>query len=411
MLRTRLIGPLLACALWLPGAPGAAELVAARLWPSPDNTRLTLESTQPLQYKDFTVSGPDRLVVDIHDIDAGKVLADLAARVTPDDRFVASIHSALNRPGVTRVVLTLKQPVKADIFPLKPMGDYQHRLVVDLYPADADDPPARAARKKAPLVQATRTPKAEADKAEAQVERFVTVAIDAGHGGEDPGAKGASGALEKDVTLAIARRVKDKIDRQENMRGVLVRDGDYFIPLAGRVSKARALGAHVFVSIHADAFIRPDARGSSVFVLSEHGASSAQARWLANKENESDRLGGTIELKRYNAVPFLAPTLVSMSRDKMIEFSMKLGRSVLREVGSVNALHKGDVEQAGFAVLKAPDIPSILVETAFISNPEEEKRLTNEAYQDRLADSIVAGIKDFIAKMPPDKGVRVAQQF
>ena len=236
------------------------------------------------------------------------------------------------------------------------------------------------------------------DKPEApQYARLITVAIDAGHGGEDPGASGANGSHEKDITLALAKKLKQKIDAQENMRAVLIRDGDYFVPLGQRVVKARALKADLFVSIHADAFIKPDARGSSVFALSEHGATSVAARWLAKKENDADLIGGVnVDVKD----PFLKRTLIDLSQTATINDSLKLGRAVLKEIGSVNTLHKGEVEQAGFAVLKAPDIPSILVETAFISNPDEEKRLNNPAYQDKLVDAIADGIKDYFDKHP-----------
>jgi N-acetylmuramoyl-L-alanine amidase len=239
-----------------------------------------------------------------------------------------------------------------------------------------------------------------------QYARLITVAIDAGHGGEDPGAIGASGTYEKNITLAISRKLKQKLDAVENMRGVLIRDGDYFIPLAKRVNKARAVKADLFVSIHADAFIRPQARGSSVFALSENGASSVAARWLAKKENEADLVGGVnIDVKD----PFLKRTLLDLSQTATINDSLKLGRSVLKEIGGVNTLHKPHVEQAGFAVLKSPDIPSILIETAFISNPEEEKRLKDEAYQNKLVDAIVAGIRDYFEQNPLTSPTRLTR--
>jgi N-acetylmuramoyl-L-alanine amidase len=228
--------------------------------------------------------------------------------------------------------------------------------------------------------------------------RLVTVAIDAGHGGEDPGARGRNGTLEKDVTFSIAKRVKAKIDQEENMRAVLTRDGDYFVPLGTRVVKARKVSADLFVSIHADAFNKPDARGSSVFALSEHGATSAAARWLAKRENDADLIGGVnIDVKD----KYLKQTLLDLSQTATINDSMKLAKAVLSELGGINTLHKGAVEQAGFAVLKAPDIPSILVETAFITNPEEEARLGDDAYQDKIAEAIVAGIKRYFANNPP----------
>jgi len=238
-----------------------------------------------------------------------------------------------------------------------------------------------------------------------KVDRLVIVAIDAGHGGEDPGARGKGGTREKNVTLAIARRLKARIDREPNMRAVMVRDGDYFIPLAERVAKSRRVRADLFVSIHADAWVRPDARGSSVFALSERGATSTAARLLAQRENQSDLIGGVnLGVKD----PVLARTLLDLSLTATINDSLKLGKAVLTELGDVNALHKEQVEQAGFAVLKAPDVPSILVETAFISNPEEEKRLKDSAYQDRIAGAILGGIKRYLAQNPPLARARVA---
>ena len=236
-------------------------------------------------------------------------------------------------------------------------------------------------------------------------ERTLIVAIDAGHGGEDPGAKGRRGTYEKNVTLAIAHKLKEVIDREPNMRGVLTRDGDYFIPLQGRVQKARRLNADLFVSVHADSFIRPDARGSSVFALSEHGATSAAARWLAKKENEADLIGG---VNLDVADPYLKQTLLDLSQTATINDSLKLARAVLDNLGRINTLHKGTVEQAGFAVLKSPDIPSILVETAFISNPAEEQKLTDEGYQQKLAEAIFSGIKNYFAKNPALSRTRAA---
>ncbi|MFP5402105.1 MAG: N-acetylmuramoyl-L-alanine amidase, partial [Gammaproteobacteria bacterium] len=295
----------------------------------------------------------------------------------------------LNRPGVTRVVVELKQPVKPSVFQLQPTGQYGHRLVVDLYPAEG------GAQGAAPQAVPASVPPAR--PAVPQYSRLITVAIDAGHGGEDPGAVGAAGTYEKHITLSVAKKLKERLDAQENMRGVLIRDGDYFVPLAQRVSKARAVKADLFISIHADAFIKPHARGSSVFALSENGATSVAARWLAKKENDADLIGGiNIDVKD----PFLKRTLIDLSQTATINDSLKLGDAVLQRIGNVNTLHKPHVEQAGFAVLKAPDIPSILIETAFISNPEEEKRLNDPGYQDKLVDAIVDGVKHYFATHP-----------
>jgi N-acetylmuramoyl-L-alanine amidase len=234
--------------------------------------------------------------------------------------------------------------------------------------------------------------------AQAGVARLITIALDPGHGGEDPGATGSAGTHEKDVALAIAERVRDRIDAEPNMRAMLTRDDDYFVPLNVRVQKARRVQADLFVSIHADAFVTPDAHGSSVFALSESGASSSAARWLAQNENDADLIGG-VNIHTHDVQ--LARVLLDLSTTAQINDSLKLGNAVLHELGGVNRLHKDSVEQAGFAVLKAPDIPSILVETAFISNPDEEKRLNDDSYKDHLADAIVKGIKRYFAKNPP----------
>jgi N-acetylmuramoyl-L-alanine amidase len=235
--------------------------------------------------------------------------------------------------------------------------------------------------------------------------RLITIAIDAGHGGEDPGAKGANGSREKDITLAIAKKLKLRIDQEPNMRGILTRDADFFIPLHGRVVKARNMQADLFISIHADAFVSPDARGSSVFALSEKGATSASARYLAKKENESDLIGGvSLDNKDMN----LARTLLDLSQTATINDSLKLGKNVLKNIGEINTLHKGSVEQAGFAVLKSPDIPSILVETAFISNPDEERRLNDDAYRAKLVEAILGGVKKYFAANPALAKAKVA---
>jgi N-acetylmuramoyl-L-alanine amidase len=393
----------LLCGLLVSGWAQALQISATRLWPSSDYTRITLEATQPVAHKYFLLSKPDRLVVDLEGVEAGPALDALAGQLTPDDPFIGAIRVGMNRPGVMRLVLDLKMAVKPSVFQLEPQGQYGHRLVVDLYPAQTGDPAAGlAAPPQADVAEQSTPPKptkpeAKAKKEAPQYARLITVAIDAGHGGEDPGASGANGSHEKDITLALARKLKQKIDSRENMRAVLIRDGDYFVPLGQRVVKARALKADLFVSIHADAFIKPDARGSSVFALSEHGATSVAARWRAKKENDADLIGGVnVDVKD----PFLKRTLIDLSQTATINDSLKLGRAVLKEIGSVNTLHKGEVEQAGFAVLKAPDIPSILVETAFISNPDEEKRLNNPDYQDKLVDAIADGIKDYFDKHP-----------
>ncbi len=290
---------LLSVLLWSSWAQ-ATQLTATRLWPSSDYTRITLESPQPLAHKYFSLATPGRLVIDLEGIEPGPALDALVGQLAADDPYIAAIRVGMNRPGVMRVVLDLKRAVKPSIFPLQPLAQYGHRLVIDLYPVDGT-PQAAVPAPVAP------TPKPTAP----QYKRLITVAIDAGHGGEDPGALGAAGSREKDITLALAKKLKQKIDAQENMRAVLTRDGDYFVPLAQRVSKARAAQADLFMSIHADAFIKPHARGSSVFALSESGATSTAARWLAKKENDADLIGGiNIDVKD----PSLKRTLIDLTQ-------------------------------------------------------------------------------------------------
>jgi len=425
-------------------AYAAATVTAARVWPAAEYTRITLETSSPVRFSQSIVKDPERLVLDLEGIEPNAVLTNLSAMIGEADPYIKLVRVGRFKPGVVRVVLDLKTEVKPSVFILAPIGEYGHRLVVDVYPAQSLDPlmalvdsPRQAAEggmeglgsDKVADVATAEMPVFKADpvepnatkaetgsiaeklfkpgkrKPELQVMRLVTIAIDAGHGGEDPGALGARGSHEKDVTLAIAKRLKAVVDEEPNMRGVLIRDGDYFIPLNGRVVKARKVNADLFVSIHADAFIRPDARGSSVFALSERGATSAAARWLAKKENDADLIGGVnLDVKD----PYLARTLLDLSQTATINDSLKLGKAVLNELGGINSLHKSAVEQAGFAVLKSPDIPSILVETAFISNPEEESRLTDDAYQEKMARAIFSGIKRYLAKNPPLAKSRLA---
>ena len=405
-------------------ALAAERIVASRVWPAQEYTRVTLESTRPVKHLFFSITSPERLVVDLEGMDLDEELKALPAKVGDNDPYIQSVRVAMNRPNVVRIVFDLRAEAKPSVFPLAPAGDYKHRLVVDIYPAKPADPllallqpkpdpigeigaPPLAAQAPAVEIAAVETPALPVVKVQPpskpaakvpKVDRLVIVAIDAGHGGEDPGARGRHGTREKDVTLAIARRLKAAIDKEPNMRAVMVRDGDYYIPLAERVVKARRVQADLFVSVHADAWVKPDARGSSVFALSEKGATSTAARMLAQKENQSDLIGGVnLGVKD----PVLARTLLDLSQTATISDSLKLGRHVLSELGDVNDLHKASVEQAGFAVLKAPDVPSILVETAFISNPEEEKRLKDSAYQEKMASAILGGIKRYLAQNPP----------
>lgn len=469
------------------------KIIASRVWPAQDFTRITLESNKPFVYKMQVISNPERVVLDIENVEFNQIIKSTNDRVLPTDPYIKQIRVARFQQNVVRLVVDLKDVSKPSAFTLKPTGDYNHRLVLDIYPlhdplmamlaardaatnaetqagvsetasqpvADAqvatealpnptdavEVPPITEnapATDSAQIAEQNKLPDttsgsdvAKSDKASASIGdnkqvatarpdatkpdtykpsvnkpdnpafRQITIAIDPGHGGEDPGAIGASGSREKDVTLLIAKKLKEKIDAEPNMRAILTRDGDYFIPLHDRVIKARKLQADLFLSIHADAFTNPAARGSSVFALSEKGATSAGARYLAKKENESDLIGG---VSLGGKDPVLAKTLLDLSQTATINDSLKLGKAVLTQIGEINKLHAKRVEQAGFAVLKSPDIPSILIETAFISNPEEERKLNDDAYQDRLVNSILSGIKKYFSTNPALAKTKIAQE-
>ncbi len=463
----------------------ANSVVAVRVWPAQDYTRITLESSLPFDYKMKSLQSPERIVLDIENIDLNQNVKSLSDKILASDPYIKQIRVARYQASAVRLVLDLKSEVKPNIFTLAPTGDYKYRLVLDVYPikdplmamiagreatanshtdaqlsneSKAQVAAESSALKSIPTDQATpnkdvsntkieltqsasvasdktdaSNPELVQDKLQARSKKInpnnielknaeskndqpnraysnndsrqIVIAIDAGHGGEDPGARGANGSNEKDITLMIAKRLKDKIDSEPNMRGVLTRDSDYFIPLHGRVVKARKMQADLFVSIHADSFTNSAARGSSVFALSERGATSASARYLAKKENESDLIGG---VSLDDKDPVLARTLLDLSQTATITDSLKLGKAVLAQIASINTLHTKHVEQAAFAVLKSPDIPSILVETAFISNPEEERKLNNEAYQDQLVDSILTGIKKYFSTNPALAKTKVA---
>ena len=381
-------------------------VIAVRVWPAADYTRVTIELGAPLKFSHFTIKNPERLVVDLEGVEFSGVLESLASKIDADDPNIKLLRAGRFKPGVVRLVMELKQEVRPQVFELPPVGSYGHRLVLDVYPLEPPDPLMQLLEKGEQNNDAAvgQNEPAEVAKTERKrpdrtvVDRLVTVTLDPGHGGEDPGAVGQRGSYEKNVTLSIAKRLKARIDSEPNMRAVLTRDSDFFVPLQMRVQKARRVRSDLFVSIHADAFIRPDANGSSVFALSERGASSSAARYLAQKENEADLIGGVnLDVRD----PVLARTLLDLSQTATISDSLKLGKEVLQELGGINRLHKASVEQAGFAVLKAPDIPSILIETAFISNPEEERRLNDDAYQNKMADAIMAGIRRYFAKNPP----------
>ncbi len=441
-------------------AQAALSIQSARIWPAADYTRITLESTKPISSKMTMLKDPERLALDMEGVDLSAVLKTLPDKVLATDPYIKQIRVANFKPGIVRLVVDLKTEINPQTFTLMPAGEYQYRLVLDIYPlkdpliamleqrekaeaagvnpntagpsttlsnnqgwsvsetlskseankskaeassndktssdADTGDNTKDNPKKTDSVAKTDNTPRPEKQSIKSG-QRYITIAIDAGHGGEDPGARGANGSQEKDITLAIAQKLKEYIDNEPNMRGILTRDDDYFIPLHGRVVKARNMQADLFVSIHADAFVRQDARGSSVFALSERGATSASARYLAKKENESDLIGG---VSLDDKDPNLARTLLDLSQTATINDSLKLGKAVLNNIGDINSLHRGQVEQAGFAVLKSPDIPSILVETAFISNPEEERKLNDEEYQHRLAKAILSGIKKYFASNP-----------
>jgi N-acetylmuramoyl-L-alanine amidase len=436
----------------------AASLLAVRVWPGPDYTRVTLEHDEPLKFSHFMLRDepPLRLVVDLEGIALTSQLKELVGKIDANDPYIARVRIGQNRPDVVRLVIELKGDVAPQLYQLDPVGPYRYRLLFDLYPTNPADPlmalirqstaptqpppeppppqpppPEQPPPEQPPHDRAPPEPAAppaaiaaspadeagvnrEIERAQRAVQppasaerprqsapaarRLVTVAIDAGHGGEDPGATGRRGTREKTVTLAVARRLASLMGNDAKMRVLLTRDGDYFVPLAERVQKARQVHADLFVSIHADAWVRSDARGSTVFALSEHGASSAAAAALARHENESDLIGG-VNLSKYDApVRSVALDLLTSAQ---ISDSLRFGGAVLRELEHVNRLHRAQVEQAGFAVLKAPDIPSILVETAFISNPDEELRLRDEAYQRQLAQAIFNGIQRYFERNPP----------
>lgn len=387
----------------------APSVLAVRVWPAADYTRVTLESSAAVKFSHFTVKNPERLVVDLEGVELNGVLDGLSGKIGADDPYIKLLRAGRFKPGVVRLVMELKTEVAPQVFVLAPVGEYGHRLVLDVYPANPIDPLLALLERKdlqqiplddKPVPTEPQQPAVAEQKRPGKpvVDRLVTITLDPGHGGEDPGAVGRGGSHEKNVTLAVARRLKAKIDAEPNMRAVLTRDSDFFVPLHMRVQKARRVQSDLFVSIHADAFIKPDARGASVFVLSENGASSSAARWLANKENAADLIGG---VNFGTKDPMLARTLLDLSQTATINDSLKLGKAVLGELDRVGDLHKPHVEQAGFAVLKAPDIPSILVETAFISNPEEERRLNDEAYQDKLAEAVMSGIRKYFKLNPP----------
>lgn len=436
---------------WLLGWPVAAwaqGIVGVRVWPAPIYTRVTIESDAPLVASHFLMREPERLVIDIAGYGLDSALRELVDKIRPDDPYIAAVRVGEPSPRVVRLAIDLKQPVRPEQFLLEPVAAYQHRLVFDLYPIDPPDPLLALIRDKeaaderaaqamqdalgeliaridrpglpappeapglptapAPAAPAPTTPRPRPPVSPEQrqrIERLIVVVIDPGHGGEDPGAIGPTGLREKDVVLAIALDLRRRIDAMPGMRAVLTRDGDYFVPLHDRVRKARAVGADLFVSIHADAFVRPEARGASVYALSTRGASSTAARWMAQRENQADLVGG---VNLGAADRQVAHAMLDMSTHAQIRDSVTVGRQLLHQVGQVGKLHKRQVEQAGFAVLRAPDIPSVLVETAFISNPDEEKLLRDRRWRGQVAEALATGIRRYFAGNPPLKRDRTA---
>ena len=405
-----------------------ASIVAVRMWPAADYTRVTLESDAPLSAQHLMVDDPPRLVIDIDELELNPALREMVGQVRSDDPFIGGLRVGQNRPRVVRLVIDLKQAVAPQLFTLEPVAAYRHRLVFDLFPTQERDPLLALIREKETAEQQAAKsvrdalgqfidgidkpapgsgetaraakPTAAAKKpAQGGIDRLIIVAIDPGHGGEDPGAIGPTGLKEKEVVLSVALKLRERINALPGMRAMLTRDADFFVPLADRVRKARRVQADLMVSVHADAFVEPQARGASVFALSANGATSTMARWMARRENAADRVGGVNVKAARDAT--LMRALLDMSTTAQIRDSLRIGREVLGQMGRVGSLHKPRVEQASFAVLKAPDIPSILVETAFISNPKEEARLRDPAHHDRLADALAAGIRRYFDKNPP----------
>jgi N-acetylmuramoyl-L-alanine amidase len=436
-------------ALGLPKGAWASVVRAVRVWPAALYTRVTIESDAVLTVTHQRLGNPERLVIDIEGLDLSPQLRELVSKVQPDDPFIAGVRVGQFQPRVVRMVLDLKQGVSPQLFSLAPVANYQHRLVFDLHPRVEQDPllqflqeklqaeakaqrqvddalgdfigrvghrggsPTGTAPAAAPVAAQTAPPvpptvattpgstpvPSEPSPQDLQrLERLIVVAIDPGHGGEDPGAIGPKGLKEKDVVLSIGLQLRDRINATPGMRAFMTRDGDYFVPLGERVRRARRVQADLFVSIHADAFFTPQARGASVYALSTQGASSAAARWMAERENASDAVGG---INAQVADAQVMRAMLDMSTTAQINDSLQLGGVLLSQLDRVGRLHKRKVEQAGFAVLKAPDVPSVLVETAFISNPEEERRLADADYQAGLVDALHRGLRQYFARNPP----------
>ena len=396
-----------------------ASLLGIRIWPAEEYTRVTLETDEILEIKHQLITDPNRLVVDIHGLELNSTIKDIVAKVQKNDPYIASVRVGQYQPKVVRLVFDLKEEIIPQLFKLDPVGNYKNRLVFDLIPKsppdlmtiflrnnmnplEEDDAIAQITKDKLRQIPQNQLPEtfvAIPKSTKRRFTRMITIAIDPGHGGEDPGAVGSTGVMEKDIVLSIGKKLKDLFDDAADFRTLLTRDADYFLPLGARVQKARKVQADFFISIHADAYLLPHAKGASVFALSQQGASSTTARWMANKENSADLIGG-LNIKTKDVE--VAKLLLDMSTTAQIKDSLKLGSSIIQEIGSFANLHSKKVEQASFAVLKAPDIPSILVETAFISNPEEEQKLMNETFQFQISQAVFKGVGNFLIKNPPN---------
>ncbi len=388
-------------ALWLLsvsriGQAASGSVIAVRIWPSSTYSRLTVESTTPLKYRQFALDNPPRVVIDVEDLHLNHVLQGVGKKVRQDDPYIKEARVGQFDANTVRIVLVLKQRVAPRVFTLAPVAGIKARLVVDLYAVQGgnEDDPLLALLKEYNQGDLEQPQPAEMPlPGKAGRDRPIVIMIDPGHGGEDPGAQGKLKTREKDIVLKIGRRLKALIDKEPTMHALMTRNEDVFIPLKVRVAKARKQRADLFISIHADAFTNRAARGASVFALSTSGATSAAARFLAQTQNESDLIGGV----SMSGDRYLDHTMLDMVQRRTINDSLKFGKEVLANLGRVNHLHKRRVDQAGFAVLKAPDIPSILVETAFISNVEEERKLRTPRFQQQVAESILAGIKAYVA--------------
>jgi len=396
-----------------------ASLLGIRIWPAEEYTRVTLETDEILEIKHQLITDPNRLVVDIQGLELNSTIKDIVAKVQKNDPYIASVRVGQYQPKVVRLVFDLKEEIIPQLFKLDPVGNYKNRLVFDLIPKsppdlmtiflrdnmnplEEDDAIAQITKDKLRQIPQNQLPEtfvAIPKSTKRRFTRMITIAIDPGHGGEDPGAVGSTGVMEKDIVLSIGKKLRDLFDDAADFRTLLTRDADYFLPLGARVQKARKVQADFFISIHADAYLLPHAKGASVFALSQQGASSTTARWMANKENSADLIGG-LNIKTKDVE--VAKLLLYMSTTAQIKDSLKLGSSIIQEIGSFANLHSKKVEQASFAVLKAPDIPSILVETAFISNPEEEQKLMNETFQFQISQAVFKGVGNFLIKNPPN---------